>query len=91
MNNTNEKAPIGASALTDELGMAVTGSVSFAPKLTPNLLTAMDFGSLLIGDGCMVITFGGQSITQNLNDVEAIRVRLRKSAPNRNTPGDKGD
>ena len=49
--------------------MTVNGSVSFELKSKANQLTVLDFGSLFVGDGCMVITFGGQAITYDLLDL----------------------
>jgi hypothetical protein len=69
--------------------MDTTGSVSFVLKSKPNQLTALNFGSLLIGDGCMVITFGGESITHSLDDVEQFSCRLIASQPNKNIAADR--
>jgi len=65
-NNENTNLDGGASVSTAGLGNAVTGRVMFDLRSEPNKMTALDFGSLFIGDGCMVITFGGRSITHDL-------------------------
>lgn len=75
---TNSTNTAGGS--TGSLNWIETGSVSFFLKSEPNKLSAQEFGSLLIADGCMVITWGdGRSLTHTLSDVEKVIVRPCKN------------
>ncbi len=88
---TNDQQPLnenedcrGPSLSTVGLGMLV-GSVMFELKSEPNQVTAMDFVSLLVGDGCMVIAFSGGDKTYNLDDVCRITVRPNVTRPEKSS------
>ena len=83
----NDKNPaVAPSALSAGLGIAVTGGVSFFLKEEPNKLTALDFCTLFIGDGRMVIDYGTGKIEHELCDVEKVIFRLSKTAQGKNIP-----